>query len=69
MRTKNNHCLWNNVFDACVIQLTEAAERLNPYWPGGMDYVKINVILFCIILPIVLGLSLALNAYLLFRLL
>jgi hypothetical protein len=29
--------------------------------PGGMNYVKINVILFCIILPVVLLASLALN--------
>jgi hypothetical protein len=58
---------WHKIFDACVVLLEEASSRLDPYWPGGMDYVKINVILFCIVLPIVFGLSLALNAYLLLR--
>ena len=53
------------VFCACVTLLERAAAILNPVWPGGMDYVKINVILFCILLPIVLVGSLALNAYLL----
>jgi len=69
MKKRTDHCLWHNIFDACVISLEEAARKLDPYWPGGMDYCKINVILFCIILPIVLGLSLVLNAYLLFRIL
>ena len=65
---KTNQNLWHELFDACVSQLENAATLLDPYWPGGMDYCKLNVILFCIILPIVLGLSLALNAYLLLQL-
>jgi len=53
------------VFCACVSILEWAAAALNPVWPGGMDYVKINVLLFCVLLPIILVGSLALNAYLL----
>ena len=61
--------IWHRVFDGCVLLLQFAAEKLDPYWPGGMDYVKINVILFCIVLPVVLGLSLALNVVLVLRML
>ncbi|TSA32166.1 MAG: hypothetical protein D4R65_10020 [Verrucomicrobiaceae bacterium] len=53
------------VFCLCVTLLELTAAALNPVWPGGMDYVKINVLLFCILLPVVLVGSLALNAYLL----
>jgi len=49
---------WERSFALCVKLLGRTSEKLNPWFPGGMDYVKINVILFCIILPIVLGLSL-----------
>ena len=55
------------VFCICVDLLQRGAAILNPVWPGGMDYVKINVILFCIILPIILVGSLALNIVLLCR--
>ena len=57
--------IWHRSFDSCVVLLQAAAEKLDPYTPGGMDYVKINVILFCIVLPIVLGASIALNIALL----
>jgi hypothetical protein len=53
--------IWQLAFDACVDLLQYTAGKLDPYWPGGMDYVKINVILFCIVLPIILRSSLALN--------
>ena len=56
---------WDEVFDGCVHLLQESASKLDPYWPGGMDYVKINVIAFCIVTPVVLVGSLGLNAYLL----
>lgn len=60
--------LWNDTFNLCVLLLEYGAEKLNPYFPGGMDYVKINVILFCMILPLVLAGSLGLNIwFLLFR--
>lgn len=62
-----NQNIWHQSFDACVLLLQLAAEKLDPYWPGGMDYVKINVILFCIVLPAVMGLSLALNVVLVLR--
>ena len=68
-KTKNRQNLWNRAFDACVELLQKSADALDPYVPGGMDYCKINAILFCIILPIVMGLSLGLNAYLLHKLL
>jgi len=55
------------VFDLCVLFLALLANALDPIWPGGMDYVKINVILFCILLPIILVGSLALNVILLCR--
>ena len=57
--------VWKWVFDLCVLFLVLLANALDPLWPGGMDYIKINVILFCVLLPIILGGSLALNAYLL----
>ena len=53
------------MFDLCVAFLVWAAKKLDPIWPGGMDYTKINVILFCIVLPAVLVGSLALNVCLL----
>ena len=53
--------VWHEVFNLCANFLHTAAKSLDPIWPGGMDYVKINVILFCIILPIILLASLALN--------
>ena len=59
--------LWQWVFDLCVALLVWAAKKLDPIWPGGMDYIKINVLLFCILLPIILVGSLALNIYLLCR--
>ena len=53
--------LWHTVFNLCANSLHAAAKALDPVWPGGMDYVKINVILFCIVLPIILIASLGLN--------
>ena len=42
-------------FDICVDVLLIAAEKIDPYWPGGMDYRKINVLIFCVAGPIILG--------------
>lgn len=53
--------VWNMVFNLCAYSLHRLATILDPVWPGGMDYVKINVILFCMILPVVLIASLGLN--------
>lgn len=56
-----DHGAWHTVFNLCASSLHRLASKLDPVWPGGMDYVKINVILFCIILPIILAASLGLN--------
>jgi hypothetical protein len=61
--------IWHTVFNLCANFLHWLASKLDPVWPGGMDYVKINVILFCILLPIILIASLALNLAFLFGLL
>ena len=67
-RDKDNG-IWHTVFNLCANSLHWLAGKLDPVWPGGMDYVKINVILFCIILPIILIASIALNVAFLFDLL
>ena len=61
--------IWHAVFNLSANFLHSLASKLDPIWPGGMDYVKINVTLFCIILPIILIASLALNLAFLFGLL
>ena len=53
--------IWHEVFNFCANFLHWLASKLDPVCPGGMDYVKINVIGFCIILPIILASSLGLN--------
>ena len=59
---------WDQIaFNACVKWLGKAADKLNPEVKGGMDYIKLNVILFCILLPAVLTASLLLNCCLLMR--
>ena len=62
---KNNCQKYRGLFELCVQALLVTAEKLDPIWPGGMDYIKINVLLFCVLLPIILVGSLVLNAYLL----
>lgn len=57
------------LFDCCVASLDWLANKMNPWFPGGMDYAKINVILFCFIFPAILLTSLGLNAALLMGLL
>ena len=57
--------IWHQTFDFCVRLLEWGAAKLAPIWPGGMDYIKINVILFCILLPIILIASIGLNIFLL----
>ena len=60
---------WHTLFNACANFMQWLARKLDPIWPGGMDYVKINVIVFCIILPLALLASLALNLAFLFGIL
>lgn len=55
-------------FDVCVDLLECAAVKLDPYFPGGLDYRKINVLLFCVAGPLVLGASIALNVVLALKL-
>ena len=69
MFSDNDNGAWHALFNLCANSLHWLAGKLDPVWPGGMDYVKINVILFCIILPVVLFVSLALNIAFLFDLL
>ncbi len=68
MFSDRNNGAWHTIFNLCANFLHWLAGILDPVWPGGMDYVKINVILFCIILPIILVASLALNLAFLFGL-
>jgi len=68
-RSKDTSNLWHTAFDLCANSLAWLAGKLDSIWPGGMDYVKINVILFCFVLPIVLAASLAFNLAFLFGLL
>lgn len=64
---RNNGCrqMYSKIFDGCVTLLNWTAAVLNPVWPGGMDYVKINVLLFCVLLPGLLLGSIFLNVVLL----
>lgn len=65
----NNNGTWHTIFNHCANLLQWLAKKLDRYTPGGMDYVKINVILFCIVLPILFLASLVLNFLLLFGIL
>jgi len=56
------------VFTLCVQLLLSIAMLLDPFWPGGMNYEKINVIIFCIIWPIFSIVSLAINFILAYKL-
>ena len=60
---------WHTAFYLCANSLHWLAGKLDHLWQGGIDYFKINVILFCIVLPIILLASLALNLVFLFGLL
>jgi hypothetical protein len=59
---------WHTTFNLCANSLHWLAGKLDPLWQGGIDYVKIKFILFCIVLPIILLASLALNLAFLFGL-
>lgn len=47
--------LFDRAFYGCVRLLNVMADAIDPWVPGGMNYVKINVILFCVLLPLVLA--------------
>ena len=59
--------LWQWVFNLCVVFLVWAAKKRDPVWPRGMDYIQIDVVLFCIVLPAILVGSLLLNLILLLK--
>ncbi len=65
---KNNTKKYVKPFELCVEGLLIAADRLNPIWPGGMDYKKLNILIFCIAGPAIFAGSVALNVYLLAKL-
>ena len=58
---KNNCHKYTEAFGLCVDALEFAAKRLDPIWPGGMNYTKINVLLFCVVGPIIFASSVGLN--------
>jgi hypothetical protein len=64
---KRNCEIYRKPFEACAYSLLFAAEKLDPYWPGGMDYKKINVLIFCVAGPILFAASVGLNIALLAR--
>lgn len=66
---RRNPDLWHTTFDLCADFLHWLASKLDPIWPGGMDYVKLNVLVFVVLLPIILSASLALNLAFLFGIL
>ena len=52
------------LFDKCVAGMDWLANKMDPWFPGGMDYAKINVIICCMLIPTVLAASLILNVVL-----
>ncbi len=54
--------MFHLLFDSCANSLHWMAKKIDPWFPGGMDYVKINVLIFCIAVPVVMLASLGLNA-------
>jgi len=65
---KNNCQKYHKAFDLCVDALEFAAKKLDPIWPGGMDYLKINVLIFCVLGPIIFAASVGLNVVLALKL-
>ncbi len=61
---KNDCEIYRKPFELCVDALLIAADKLDPYWPGGMDYKKINVLIFCVAGPALFAASVALNVVL-----
>jgi len=65
---KKNCEIYRKPFELCVDALLIAADKLDPIWPKGMDYQKINVLIFCVAGPIIFAASLALNVFLALKL-
>lgn len=64
---KRKRTKYLTVFSLCVQVLEWGAQKADPIWPGGMDYEKINVLIFCVLLPVVLFVSIGMNIYVLVR--
>ncbi len=65
---KNNCHKYTKAFSLCVDALEFTAKVLDPIWPGGMNYTKINVLLFCIAGPAIFAASVGLNVILALKL-
>ena len=65
---KNNCQKYRGLFELCVQALLVTAENLDPIWPGGMDYKKINVLIFCVAGPVIFAGSVGLNIVLAWKL-
>ena len=60
MRRNQDQDHWHTAFDLCSNSLYRMAIWLKPIWPTA-DYIRINVLIFCVLLPIVLFGSIGLN--------
>ena len=65
---KKNCEKYRKPFELCVDALMIAADKLDPIWPGGMDYKKINVLIFCVAGPAIFAASVGLNVVLAIKL-
>jgi len=65
---KRNCQKYYKAFDLCVDALEFTATKLDPYSPGGLDYRKINVLLFCVAGPAIFAASVGLNVVLALKL-
>ena len=65
---KNNCEKYRKPFELCVDVLLITAEKLNQIWPNGMDYKKLNIIIFCLVGPSLFAASIALNVVLALKL-
>ena len=67
---KNNCHKYTEAFSLCVDALEFAAKKLDPIWPGGrgMNYTKINVLLFRAVGPVIFASSVGLNVILALKL-
>lgn len=65
---KKNCEIYRKPFELCVDALLIAADKLDPIWPGGMDYKKINVLIFCVAGPALFAASVGINVVLTIKL-
>jgi hypothetical protein len=65
---KRNCQKYHKAFDLCVDALEFTATKLDPYFSGGLDYRKINILIFCVAGPIIFASSVGLNVVLALKL-